>query len=571
MAPLPGTLTSWDQEESLAVDVRPEDSQLGEIANTLIRIRDRNPSKESRVSHATVSTSAESSPEDEVKKKKPGKRFVLQGRKKKEKEKPQAEEEEKNIKERRGSFILQREAFSKAALETSSSEHKAMQDYLIALFEKFDPMEDGTGSIDADRMLQLLQSEKMNLFDLRDVQQLIRQLDLDGSGTIEVDEFPFFFTKAEERIRLKKAWFGVSSTAKRQMMNNRWFLRVLFREFDSHGNGQLNKQDLFELSKFLDMGLSKSEVEILQTQMDLDGNGTIEENELMDFFNEVKSREELTKQMKSVAAGENNSQFIETIFRKFDMKKTGMLKAQDLLNIIIFLKLDFSRKSVYTLLSAIDTDGNGTIELEEFMSFFSQVQQWSDLRKLLEEFDQSSKRMTRIFRAILGVSILGMIVCFILALAKKGEGPFLTVGILCLCLSIAVGLAFVGVVRILKVMEFLFCNCSWKKFLLWETFFVVISAMLIVMMLTGTSGVMVPLILFGVVAVFLALILLAKYFQNDDAVRHQVSKAAPEKPAEEKPTNTRSIEYPPSPRRDSGLTRDAVKRKASYWLPPPLT
>merc|ERR1719158_2561450 len=174
----------------------------------------------------------------------------------------------------------------------------------------------------------------MNLFELKDVEQLIRQMDLDGSGTI-------------------------SSTAKRQMMNNRWFLRVLFREFDSHGNGQLNKQDLFELSKFLDMGLSKAEVEILQTQMDLDGNGMIEENELMDFFNEVKSREELTKQMKSVAAGENNSQFIETIFRKFDIKKTGMLNAHDLLNIIIFLKLDFSRKSVYTLLGAIDTDGNG--------------------------------------------------------------------------------------------------------------------------------------------------------------------------------------------------------------------
>ena len=57
---------------------------------------------------------------------------------------------------------------------------------------------------DAFRMLELLVSEKMNLFELKDVEQLIRQMDLDGGLNTWAGDESVSPTKGKGRGR---PWF----------------------------------------------------------------------------------------------------------------------------------------------------------------------------------------------------------------------------------------------------------------------------------------------------------------------------------------------------------------------------
>merc|ERR1719387_2236759 len=76
------------------------------------------------------------------------------------------------------------------------------KEFLDELFKRFDPEGDGSGSLDVKMMFELLRSIDMEL-QYRDVEQLVRQIDLDGNGTVEIDEFHFFFAKARDRNELR--------------------------------------------------------------------------------------------------------------------------------------------------------------------------------------------------------------------------------------------------------------------------------------------------------------------------------------------------------------------------------
>lgn len=333
-------------------------------------------------------------------------------------------------------------------------EMEVQRPYLRNLFEEFDPKGDGTGSLSPSLMKTLLESVNVNLT-LSDVCRLVQQIDLDGNGTIEWNEFQFFFKKAVDRSTLKKK-------AQKMVANDQMFIKDLCAEFDSTGQGCLSLKDLYALCKFLKMGLSRAEVQMLQATIDLDGNGFLEPEELVAFFDEVKTREELTIQMKRAAKGENTSQFLEAIFKKFDSRRSGHLRAEDLLAVTSFLKLDFTSNSIRNLLSSMDTDKNGTIELDEFMSFFSTVKQWGDLRTLLRDFHIMQRRMRRAFQVFFCASILGAIL-FTAASQTEQDTPFLTLGVACACISFLLGLFFVGCKRVAAMLKVFLFVCNWRK------------------------------------------------------------------------------------------------------------
>eukprot|EP00397_Hematodinium_sp_SG-2012_P010122 GEMP01010228.1.p1 GENE.GEMP01010228.1~~GEMP01010228.1.p1 ORF type:complete len:569 (+),score=95.53 GEMP01010228.1:338-2044(+) len=301
--------------------------------------------------------------------------------------------------------------------------------YVRMQFRRIDPAKDGTGSLNAKLAHDLLKNLDVDLR-LQSVAQLIRHLDEDGEWTVNVDQFQVLYRRAKNRAILKKN--AVT------MLDSKTFLVDLFNEFCSSADGMMTTPDLYELCEFLQMSLSRDEVVMLQSQIDLDGNGTIEMDELLQFLDEVKSRDDMVVQLKRCAFMEMSDKFLETIFKKFDVLKKGSLGLDELVSVVQFLKLDFSPTSCKNLLFAIDTDGNGTVELSEFKTFFFAVRQWSDLRKSVAEFNASQHRAKMMVLGFFIFANVSAVFFFILsrgATAQSVKDAYMGLSVMSMALS----------------------------------------------------------------------------------------------------------------------------------------
>uniref|UniRef100_A0A914XH33 EF-hand domain-containing protein n=1 Tax=Plectus sambesii TaxID=2011161 RepID=A0A914XH33_9BILA len=101
---------------------------------------------------------------------------------------------------------------------------------------------------------------------------------------------------------------------------------------------------------------TKLELKLLMKQADKDQNGVITIDEFVDFMNTPKrcqySSEELLEQ-----------------FRLFDKDKDGFITREEMISIVAEFGLggDFPRDVIDTLFQEADTDGDGMINLDEFV------------------------------------------------------------------------------------------------------------------------------------------------------------------------------------------------------------
>jgi calmodulin len=90
------------------------------------------------------------------------------------------------------------------------------------------------------------------------LQEAIEAVDADGSGWIDFDEF-----LALMEIKTKEA-------------EDEQELREAFRVFDTKNKGQIETGDLKVIFKALDPDMSDEEIDAIITEVDEDGNGTLD-------------------------------------------------------------------------------------------------------------------------------------------------------------------------------------------------------------------------------------------------------------------------------------------------------
>ena len=96
---------------------------------------------------------------------------------------------------------------------------------------------------------------------------ILKTLDIDGNGTVELPELEFFFKQAENREEMARRVQTMLSSG------NKAFLTRIFKMFDREGRGRLTEQDLHDVCKYLRMRVSRKFVKKLLLKMDEDGNG----------------------------------------------------------------------------------------------------------------------------------------------------------------------------------------------------------------------------------------------------------------------------------------------------------
>jgi len=140
------------------------------------------------------------------------------------------------------------------------------QEMLQKAFNMFD--RDKTGSIATNMMSTILRTLGQT-FEEDDLQLLIDEVDADGSGQLEFEEFLVLCSR-----------FLVEEDAEAIQEE----LREAFRLYDKEGNGYIKTADLREIMRALDDKLTEDELDEMITEIDTDGSGTVDFDEFMEMM-----------------------------------------------------------------------------------------------------------------------------------------------------------------------------------------------------------------------------------------------------------------------------------------------
>lgn len=121
----------------------------------------------------------------------------------------------------------------------------------------------------ATRQIGTLLRTMGQAFEERDLRDLIAEVDQDGSGEIEFDEF----------LTLVARFVVEDDKAKMEQE-----LREAFRLYDKQGNGYINVSDLREILRALDDNITEEELDEMIAEIDTDGSGTVDFDEFMEMM-----------------------------------------------------------------------------------------------------------------------------------------------------------------------------------------------------------------------------------------------------------------------------------------------
>ncbi|CAG0883488.1 unnamed protein product [Cyprideis torosa] len=143
------------------------------------------------------------------------------------------------------------------------------KEQLMMLKKCFDTFDrEKKGFINAD-MVQTILSMMGLQFDTKELRAIIQEVDVDGSGQIEFNEFVLLSSKfmADEDS-------GVMEQE----------LREAFRLYDKQGQGFITTGVLREIIHELDPKLSEDELDEMIGEIDTDGSGTVDFDEFMEMM-----------------------------------------------------------------------------------------------------------------------------------------------------------------------------------------------------------------------------------------------------------------------------------------------
>ncbi len=132
----------------------------------------------------------------------------------------------------------------------------------------------------------------------------------------------------------------------------------MFQSLDKNGDGVLTKEEIFEgYKETLGEVEAKKEVDRIFSEVDIDGNGTIDYNE---FVMAATNRQKLL-----------NKEKLEATFKAFDKDGSGTISADEIKSILC-AKTE-NKKVVEDLIKEVDQNGDGEISLSEFKEMMKKL------------------------------------------------------------------------------------------------------------------------------------------------------------------------------------------------------
>nr|XP_022331536.1 neo-calmodulin-like [Crassostrea virginica] len=132
-----------------------------------------------------------------------------------------------------------------------------------------------------------------------------------------------------------------------------------FRIFDKDGDGTISTKELGTVLRSLGQNPTEAELQDMITEVDANGNGTIEYPEF------------LTMMSKKMKDSDTNEAEMREAFRLFDKDENGFISADELRHIMTNLGERLTEEECFEMIKEADVDGDGQINYEEFIKMMS--------------------------------------------------------------------------------------------------------------------------------------------------------------------------------------------------------
>ncbi|KAL9314357.1 hypothetical protein ACSQ67_019809 [Phaseolus vulgaris] len=132
-------------------------------------------------------------------------------------------------------------------------------------------------------------------------------------------------------------------------------LRDIFEKFDTDSDGSLTNMELAALLGSLGLKPSSEQIHVLLTNMDSNGNGFVEFDELVDaILHNISAKILLNREM------------LLGVFKYFDRDGNGFITTAELARAMAKMGQPLTYRELGEMITEADTDGDGVISFNEF-------------------------------------------------------------------------------------------------------------------------------------------------------------------------------------------------------------
>jgi len=144
--------------------------------------------------------------------------------------------------------------------ETLTEEQLNEYRQAFAAFDK-----DGNGEITSEELGEMMRSLGLEPSET-ELQDIINEVDLDSTGSIDFDEFVTMMAKRVPKVDAETE------------------LRQAFKVFDRDGSGTIDTEELRHVMKSLGENLTDEQIDEMIREADKDGDGTVDYNEFVQLL-----------------------------------------------------------------------------------------------------------------------------------------------------------------------------------------------------------------------------------------------------------------------------------------------
>jgi len=223
-------------------------------------------------------------------------------------------------------------------------------DDVIRKFQVWDS--NGDGKISFEELKEAATKDSTRFLTEEDVNSIFIVGDLNLDGEIDECEFSKLMIPSIADIVAKFRY------AHRSVDD----VRKAFKTYDRDGDGAIDKAELHKALTNYKFNFSDQEVDIIFAAGDIDGDGHVDFEEFMYLM--CPSTAQIVKKFRDSYRTINE---VKSAFRKYDKNRDGGLSKSELSRMMMSTGHSFTDMEVDAIMNLGDKDGDGEIDLEEFM------------------------------------------------------------------------------------------------------------------------------------------------------------------------------------------------------------
>lgn len=263
-----------------------------------------------------------------------------------------------------------------------------IEEIIQALFQRYD--DDDSGYLDRVEFRNLLNDLRTRLpfISEDDLYFFLSEADANSDNKIEYHEFIPIALQIIQTMYSKKRFEehkdDVAQQAKNILVHGmdkaelEQVLQTIFSSFDSDGSGSLSREEFIQALQSMELGLTRKEINSVLFQYDNNDDGNISYAEFVPFAFDLLSKLTEMRIFETEMAEDELAQFLVDLFKAKEVELTtlegitadrppGMIRADDVKDLLHQAKLGLTRLQIYSVLSVADVNEDGLLNYMQFI------------------------------------------------------------------------------------------------------------------------------------------------------------------------------------------------------------